>query len=79
MQKIVDYASDNRTTLKEKYDLLVNYAISHTDIARSNLERKAQEDIRTMQAQQQGQGLKETPSGISGGVSRAMAMGNAMV
>lgn len=77
MQKIVDYASDNRATLKEKYDLLVNYAISHTDIARNNLERKAQEDIRTMQTQQ-GQGLKETPKGISGGVSRAMAMGNAM-
>jgi hypothetical protein len=43
MQIIVDFASNNRTTLKAKYDTLIAYATAHQQIAASNLARKAQE------------------------------------
>ncbi|UPJ35857.1 hypothetical protein IVB45_02255 [Bradyrhizobium sp. 4] len=52
MQKIVDFASDNRATLGEKFDQLLEYASSHEQIAMQNIERKAMEDARAMQMQQ---------------------------
>ena len=43
IQKIVDFASDKRATLKDKFDVLMEYAISHSEIAKQNIERKVTE------------------------------------
>lgn len=44
MQKIIDYAKDNRTTLKDnRYNALLDYAMAHKDIVKDNLDRKATE------------------------------------
>lgn len=83
MQKIVDFASDNRATLKNKYDILLAYADAHVQIAQGNLQKKANY-INQEMAQRQAQNPTEAPlpegenSGLSGGVSRAMQIGNAM-
>lgn len=76
MQKIVDFATDKRSTLKDKFDALLDYAMSHEEIAMQNIERKAMEDARLM-SQQQMQPAAAAPkeketSGLPGGVSRAM-------
>jgi hypothetical protein len=78
MQKIVDFATDNKTTLKDKYFTLMDYAMAHTPIAQSNVERKAMEDARLAGQQQMAQPGQAAPQpgeekkGIPGGVSRAM-------
>ena len=81
-QKIVDYASDKRTTLKAKYDALLEYSMAHGEIVMQNMERKAAEDSREMMMQQQAmpgaEQPQEEPSGIPGGVSRAMDMASAV-
>jgi len=80
MQKIKDYADDKRATLKDKYDLLLNYALAHVEIVKQNLEREVAEDARLMAQQQPTQPAPEqkpTPSGIPGGVSRAMNIAEA--
>jgi hypothetical protein len=43
MQIIVDFASNNRETLKDKYDILMQFAMDHQQIAADNLARKANE------------------------------------
>lgn len=43
IQKIIDFASDKRSTLGDKFDTLMEYAMSHVDIAKSNIERKVTE------------------------------------
>lgn len=79
MQKIVDYASDNRSTLgMEKYSKLVDYAMQHKEIAQSNLERKANEMAMELNQQDIQAGLNVPPAptsenpGVPGGVSKAM-------
>lgn len=78
MQKIVDYASDNRVTLKEKYDVLIDYAMEHKEIVQSNLERKANEQTQEMNERFMQEGLNTPPvstaenPGVSGGISKAM-------
>lgn len=75
VQKIVDYASDKRSTLKDKFEVLMQYAMEHTDIVRQNLERKAAEEAQLMGTSPVAPGSKEVPpeqSGLPGGVSRAM-------
>lgn len=87
MQKIVDFASDNRATLKEKYNILLDFATAHKDIAMENMARKAQE-----LNQQINNGSVPPPSatapapvestasnpGMTGGMSRAMDIGNSI-
>lgn len=83
IQKITDFAVDNRATLGKKYDQLIEYAMSHSDIVRANIERKVQEE--SLAAQNNvlptGPAPTSTPSvnpGVSGGVSKAMQVGNAL-
>ncbi len=89
IQKIVDFASDKRSTLKEKFDILINYANAHSDIARSNIERQVQEQSLLAQKQQMQAGgpsaarpaaeSKSANPGFSGGMSRAMSIGEGAV
>jgi hypothetical protein len=44
IQKIVDVANDRRATLGDKYKILLDYAMSHTDIVKSNIERRVAEE-----------------------------------
>jgi hypothetical protein len=86
MQKILDYASDRRSTLKDKYEKLVNYAMAHQEIAQQNIETKIAQQA-TQQAptgdtplpnpsQTAPQSQAENP-GMSGGMSHAMSIGMA--
>jgi len=84
IQKIVDFASDKRSTLKDKFEKLMKYAMDHKDIAKQNIERQIMEDATTMAKQQlqnpsapASTNTSENP-GMSGGMSRAMSMGAAM-
>ncbi len=84
IQKIVDFASDKRSTLKEKFDELMNYAMQHTEIARSNIERQVQEQSLVAQNQMARTGGTTVESnsenpGFFGGVSRAMSIGEGAV
>lgn len=87
MQKIVDFAADNRTTLKDKYQILLEFAMSHVEIVKGNLERKVQEESLTQMnmpqdpaadPNQQPESKAENP-GMPGGMSRAMQIGNAAI
>ncbi len=87
IQHITDYAADRRATLKEgKYDALIDYAMTHIDIAKENIERQVQEEaalaaeapVETeLPVAGGGKPVADNP-GFSGGVSRAMEVGNAM-
>jgi hypothetical protein len=83
IQRIVDFANDRRSTLGAKFDVLLEYAMSHKDIARQNLERKVAEDMNT-QTQMQPQAVAEqrpqeaVNPGVSGGMSRAMQVAEQM-
>lgn len=83
MQKIIDFALDNRDTLKlEKYKELIDYAMSHKEIVMQNIERRVQEEalsasMQPVQGQPTNQPVasKAENPGISGGMSRAMSTG----
>jgi len=70
--------NDNRTTLKEKYDELLDYALAHKDIVAGNMERKANETANELNEQDAQAGLNKPAEsgavneGVPGGVSRAM-------
>jgi hypothetical protein len=83
IQKIVDFASDKRATLKDKFDILMEYALSHTEIAKGNIERKVTEQSIMPQPaspeQLASNGSAPAPEretaqnpGMSGGMSKAM-------
>lgn len=80
IQKIVDFANDRRSTLKDKFNTLIDYAMQHTEIAKANIERKVAQEASIM-----GQPTPTasaptptpTPSGIPGGVSHAMDIAQA--
>ncbi len=85
IQKIKDFAIDNRSTLGKKYDQLLEYAMAHIEIVKSNIERKVQEEAMFASANPVapvGPGAP-TPTasnpGMSGGMSRAMDIGNSLV
>lgn len=84
IQKIVDFASDKRSTLKDKFEKLMDYAMQHKDIAKQNIERQVLEDANVMakqQLQNPSAPTKESTAvnpGVSGGMSRALSMGAAM-
>jgi len=74
IQKIVDFANDKRSTLGEKFQILMDFALSHNEIARGNIERKVA-DQAALQAKQQIAAPTESTAdnpGMSGGMSRAM-------
>ncbi len=82
IQKIIDVANDKRTSLKDKFDVMIDYAMAHSDIARQNMERKVAEDARIQaenaqanpgMAPQQPETPAENP-GMPGGMSRAMSI-----
>lgn len=85
MQKIVDYATDKQTTLKDKFDTLIEYAMIHQPIVEQNITRKASEDAATaaaMAPQQAvggagGQPVQPAHPGVPGGISKAMSIANA--
>ena len=83
IQKIVDFANDKRASLGDKFDILLEYAMSHNEIAKQNLERKIAEDalLAEQQALQPQMGAAPAPDqshavnpGVSGGVSKAMSI-----
>lgn len=59
MQKIVDYASDKRSKLKEKHQELMDYAMSHKGIVKENIDRQMIEQKVAMGQQQMGQAMGE--------------------
>jgi hypothetical protein len=79
MQKLVDFATDNRAKYPAEYQTIMDYAMSHSDIVRGNIERKVTEQALAPQTAQQGTlaPATEAPSGMSGGMSRAMNMAEA--
>jgi hypothetical protein len=86
VQRITDYASDKRATLGDKFDKLIQYAMSHVDIVKTNIERQVREETMmslvpapapTPVKSPMDQNTSQNP-GVSGGVSRAMSIGNAM-
>lgn len=84
MQKIVDFASDKRATLKDKYQKLIDYAMSHEEIAKENIDRQM---IEQSLAMTQGSVMnnnmppesKAENPGVPGGMSKAMNMAEAAV
>ena len=82
MQKITDFAADNRATLKDKYDALLQYAMAHKEIVMANIERKVQEEAIALRNQPVAPvttpGIDKTQNpGMSGGMSKALNMATA--
>lgn len=79
IEKIIDTAMDKRTTLGvEKFKSMYEYAMEHLPIAEQNIQRKALEPQAPMQPQSPQLQIPTESSGLSGGVSRAMAIGEQM-
>lgn len=89
IQKIVDFASDKRATLKDKFDVLMEYAMSHSEIAKQNIERKVTEksllpqpaDPNALAGGATGAPAPAMPQGnenMSAGMSRALNMAEAV-
>ena len=82
VQRIVDFASDKRSTLGDKFKVLVDYAMEHKEIVQGNIDRQVLEDSSAAEKKMLNQPLEEggvPPSnaenpGVSGGVSRAMSV-----
>lgn len=87
MEKIIEYASDKRSTLGDKFKKLMDYAMQHSDIVRNNIDRAVAEQTRlglqrdVLGNPGQGEGginLPEQPQaenpGVPGGVSRAISI-----
>lgn len=81
IQKIVDFANDKRSTLGEKFQILLDFALSHKEIATQNIERKIAEDA-SMQSKQAmtlpPESEAENP-GMSGGMSLALSRAESAV
>ena len=91
MQKIVDFAEDKKSTLKDKYQKLHEYAMAHKEIVKANIDRKVAEQA-VMQSQQPApeggvpagvsMPAEQTPAqdaGLSGGMARAMNVASSAV
>ncbi len=91
MQKIVDFAEDKKSTLKDKYQKLHKYAMAHKEIVKANIDRKVAEQA-VMQSQQPApeggvpagvsMPAEQTPAqdaGLSGGMARAMNVASSAV
>lgn len=85
IKHITYYARDHRTTLGDKFQKLLDYALQHKEIVMQNTEIQAREDAMMMNNNPEVQGqVKGDPvnnsdnPGMSGGVSRAMSTGEQM-
>jgi hypothetical protein len=82
MQKLVDFATDNRAKYPKEYGIILKYAMEHTDIVRENIERKVSEQpIAPATEPATGEMRKPAPetSGLPGGVAHAMNVADAAV
>jgi len=86
MQKLVDFATDNRAKYPNEYSRILEYALSHRDIVRENIERKVSEQsLAPTPTTSASSAVSDTPTpetanaGMSGGMSRAMNMAEAAV
>lgn len=92
IQKIVDFASDKRSTLKEKFEILMDYAMAHKEIAEQNIERSVLETPMPQlgEVRSTGQPPAPTPTpslaptppstadnpGVPAGISKALNLAN---
>jgi hypothetical protein len=91
MQKIVDFAEDKKSTLKDKYQKLHEYAMAHKEIVKANIDRKVAEQALMQSQQPAPEGgvpagatvpTEQTPAqdaGLSGGMARAMNVASSAV
>lgn len=88
IEKIIDYAVDHRGTLEDKYQTLIDFAVSHEEIVKSNIERQVMQEQRMMSQNTQsvdpttGKPAVESKAinpGLPGGVSKSLEVGKAMV
>lgn len=86
IQKIVDFAVDNRATLADKYEILIDYATSHEELVMANIEKQVQEEQRMGTGPFAMEDPNADPSkmpvekkGIPGPISRAMEVGEGAV
>lgn len=87
IKHITAFARDHRTTLKDKFDKLLEYSLQHKDIVMQNTAIQAQEDAMNEETAPIGPDGNPTATpenksvnpGMSGGMSRAMSMGEQMV
>jgi hypothetical protein len=82
IKSIIDYASDKRATLGDKFDILVEYAMQHEQIAMANVQQEAQDQAQMINKQNLSAPNPEVPTaanpGVPGGMSRAMSVGNSV-
>jgi len=64
MQKIVDFANDKRSTLKDDYKLLIDYAMSHKEVVTENIDREISEQ--QLMSQKQAMARGGLPEGQAG-------------
>lgn len=88
IKHITYYARDHRTTLGDKFKEMLDYAMAHKEIVMQNIEVQAQEDaiasLNAMNNPVMGSKVPQVNNtavnpGMSGGMSRAMSIGEAMV
>lgn len=92
MQRLVDFATDNRAKYPQQYETIINYAMKHEPIVRDNIDRKVSEQALapspaanapsgpTAPSPTPAPGIATpppAPSGIPGGISRAMNIASA--
>lgn len=85
MQKITDFAADQRSTLGDKYKKLLDYATSHVEIVKANIERKVEEESLAMNTLAPMPTAEKPPvstavnPGMPGGMSKAMSVGEGVM
>ncbi len=81
MQKLVDFATDNRAKHPNEYEKIMKYAMAHSEIVRANIERKVTEESLAPTAAPNAGVVAppEQPSGMPGGMTRAMNIAEAAV
>lgn len=87
MQKIVDFASDKKSSLKDKYQVLMDYAMSHEEIAKENIDRQMiEQSLAAAQGAVMSNAMSEVPPestaenpNVPGGISKAMSLAESAV
>lgn len=93
IQKIVDFANDKKATLEDKYQELIDYAMSHEEVVKENIDREVSEQMLMNQKQaltgeqpEAGEGIPTQPPqseadnpGVSGGMSKAINLAESAV
>lgn len=82
IKSIISYASDKRSSLGPTFDILIDYAMSHQDIAMTNVKQEAQEEAQIINQNNRAASMPAKPEaenpGIPGGMSRAMSIGQSI-